>query len=84
MRAARPSPDITDTTLAAHLSLLEDLVAAEVRQRRARERVASLVTFLTASLAEWARAVDGKPRPSIGRRSYVEELVAMLAAAMAA
>ena len=84
VRAAQPSTDIEDTALAAQLGRLEDLIAEDIGRQRARERVASLVTFLTASLAERARAIERSPGPGTDRRHYVEELVAMLAAAMAA
>lgn len=84
VRTGRPAHGIKDTALARQLARLEDLVAQNIAQTPARERVAALITFLTASLAERARSLEHRPRQTMGHQRYVDELVTMLAAAMAA
>lgn len=84
LREARPSLDIGGTALAVQLGRLEALIAEDVDGSSARERVASLVTFLTASLAERARAVERDSAPTMDHQRYVDELVDMLAGAMSA
>lgn len=84
VRAGQPAPGIRDTALADQLARLEDLIARDLAPARARERVATLVTFLTATLAERARAIERRPRQPLGHQTYVDEIVAMLAAALAA
>lgn len=83
-RVEHPSIDLEGTALASQLNRLETMIEEHIGQTRARERVASLVTFLTASLAERARDIERFPRPAMSHQHYVKELIAMLAAAMAA
>ncbi len=84
VRAGRPALLIQDTALAEQLTRLEDRIGRDVGQVRARQRVGALITFLTASLAERARAVEVQPEQPLDHRLFVEELVTMLAAAMGA
>jgi AcrR family transcriptional regulator len=78
----RPAP-LRGTAIGAQLARLEELVSPHVGPTVARERVAVLVTFLTASLAERARLVETGRRPPLGHARYVDNLTAMLAAAVA-
>jgi AcrR family transcriptional regulator len=84
VRAGVPAEAIRGTALAAQLTRLEGLLAGPLTRALARERVAALVRFLTASLAERARGVESGRRQQVGHHRYVADLVAMLAAAMAA
>lgn len=84
VRAGAPAEAIKGTALVAQLTRLEALIAGPLPRALARERVAALVRFLTASLAERARGVESGRRQQIGHDRYVADLVAMLAAAMAA
>jgi AcrR family transcriptional regulator len=84
VRAGQPATVIRDTVLADQLARLESLLRRDLAPALARERVATLVTFLTATLAERARALEHRPRQPLGHQRYVDEIVAMLAAALAA
>lgn len=72
------------SVLATQLAALEDLVAARIPRALARHRVAEFILFLTASLAQRARAVEGGRRPPMAQRRYVDDLVAMTTAALLA
>lgn len=72
------------SVLAAQLSALEDLVSRHVSRPVARHRVAEFVLFLTASLAQRARALEGDQRPGLSHRRYLDELVTMTSAALLA
>lgn len=80
--------DLTDilsgSVLAAQLSALEDLVAADRERVMARHRVAEFVLFLTASLAQRARLIESGKRSTLSQRRYVDDLVAMTTAALLA
>ncbi|MDN5895803.1 MAG: hypothetical protein L0H93_17480 [Nocardioides sp.] len=84
VRSGRPALGMQNTILAGQLAQLERLIQPGLDKVATRERLASLVTFLTASLAGRARALERRPRQPLGHQRYVDELVAMLAAAMAA
>ena len=72
------------SVLAAQLSALEDLLAEGLSRSLARHRVAEFVLFLTASLAQRARILEGGRRPSLSHRRYVDDLVTMTSAALLA
>jgi AcrR family transcriptional regulator len=82
VRSGRPALVIRGTVLAAQLGALEDRLAGRLPRPVARERVAALVTFLTASLAERARGVASGRRQALGHGRYVDQLVTMLTGAL--
>jgi AcrR family transcriptional regulator len=84
VRSGHPAEAIRGTAIAAQLGRLEELLRERLPVAVARERVAAVVTFLTAALAERARAVESGRRQALGHTRYVEHLVAMLAAAAGA
>jgi AcrR family transcriptional regulator len=83
VRTGRPAVPIRGTAIAAQLARLEELLLRDLPRTVARERVAALVTFLTGSLAERARSIDAGRRQPLGHERYVDNLTAMLAAAIA-
>ena len=84
VRTGRPALPIRDTAIAAQLARLEELLRQEFATPVARERVAALITFLTASLAERSRSIDAGRRQPLGHERYVVDLTSMLVAAMSA
>jgi TetR/AcrR family transcriptional regulator, regulator of cefoperazone and chloramphenicol sensitivity len=73
------------TVLEQQLTALQDLLRPRLGRRLADERVATMVLFLTSSLAERARTIDGQTSPPcVPHDRYVEELVLMLSGALAA
>lgn len=84
VRRGRIAARIEGSVLAVQLGRLEELVAATQGRPIARERLGGLVTFLSAGLAERARFLETGRRPALAHARYVEQLVAMLAAAMEA
>lgn len=80
----RPTPVLGGTVLSAQLARLQALVRADLGPSCARGRVAAMVTFLTASLAERARALEEGRRQPMSHERYVQDLVAMLAGALSA
>ncbi|WP_310961588.1 hypothetical protein [Nocardioides terrisoli] len=84
VRAGRPALAISGTVLAAQLARLEEVLRDRLTRQAARERVGALVTFLTASLAERARSVEAGGRQRVAHQRFVDDLVAMLTAAMEA
>jgi len=83
VRTGRPAVPIQGTAIAAQLARLEELLLQDLPRTVARERVAALVTFLTGSLAERARSIDAGRRQPLSHERYVDNLTAMLAAAIA-
>lgn len=75
---------LSGSMLATQLLALEDLIAGRGSRALARHRVAEFVLFLTASLAQRARAVEGGRRLTMSQRRYVDDLVAMTTAALLA
>jgi AcrR family transcriptional regulator len=84
VRTGRPALVIRGTVLADQLAALEARLEERMARPAARERVAALVTFLTASLAERARSVESGRRQTLSHRRYVAELVTMLTGALEA
>jgi AcrR family transcriptional regulator len=77
-------PIVRGTALAQELALLERRLAASLPRALVRERVAMMITMLTAALADRARRIDSGRRMSIGHDAYVANLVAMLTGALRA
>jgi AcrR family transcriptional regulator len=78
-----PDP-IAGTALAGQLALLEDRCRAAVGEAVALERIAAMITMLTAALADRARRVDEGLPVLLPHDDYVADLVTMLTAALAA
>lgn len=75
---------VKGSLLAAELGRLEERLAPDYGADLARERVAALVMFMTASLADRARAAEGLRRQRISHGRYVRDLCSMLSGAMQA
>ncbi|GAA5153106.1 hypothetical protein GCM10023321_22910 [Pseudonocardia eucalypti] len=78
-----PDP-LVGTALAAQLELLERAVRARLPEPLAVERVALVITMLTAALADRARRIDDELPVLLEHREFVANLVAMLTAAVGA
>lgn len=78
-----PDP-IAGTALAGQLALLEDRCRSAVGERVALERIAAMITMLTAALADRARRIDEELPVLLSHDEYVADLVTMLTAALAA
>ncbi len=86
--ASVPEP-LTGTALAQWLAELErrcvERCCAERLPRTiARERIALLITMLTAALADRARRIEQGSRLPVGHKAFLATLIAMLAAGLAA
>jgi AcrR family transcriptional regulator len=82
--AGRPNAVLEHTVLAAQLRALDARLVAEVGSVLARERAALLVTFLTGALAERARSRAAGRRQRLNHERFVDHLVDLLSAALAA
>lgn len=82
--AGKPNAVLVGTTVGDQLARLHALLAPRLGSGLARERVALVVTFLTAALAERARAREGGARQRLGHERFVEHLVNVLTGALAA
>lgn len=78
-----PDP-IAGTALERQLALLEDRCRAMLGERVALERIAAMITMLTAALADRAYRVDEGLPVLLGHDEFVADLIAMLTAALAA
>lgn len=74
-----PDP-IAGTALAGQLALLEDRIA----ERVALERIAAMITMLTATLADRARRLDEDLPVLLAHDEFVTDLISMFTAALAA
>ncbi|RNL62120.1 TetR/AcrR family transcriptional regulator [Nocardioides marmoriginsengisoli] len=81
---ARPNEVLTGTVLGAQLGRLNDLLEPRFGPVLTRERVALLVTFLTAALAERARARENGTRQRLNHERFVQHLVNVLSGALSA
>jgi AcrR family transcriptional regulator len=72
------------TALSTQLSMLEAASRERLAKPIAIERIALMITMLTATLAERARRIEVKRRLPLDHDTYVANLVAMLAAALRA
>jgi TetR/AcrR family transcriptional regulator, regulator of cefoperazone and chloramphenicol sensitivity len=82
--AGRPNLVLAGTILAVQLDRLGGLLVANVGPVLARERAALFVSFLTAALAQRARARGAGRRQRLAHEKYVAHLVDVLTAALAA
>ncbi|WP_026197455.1 TetR family transcriptional regulator [Sciscionella marina] len=80
IRTGYLSKAIAGTALSQWLGALERACAEFLPRAIARERVAMMVTMLTATLADRARRVDEGERMTVGHKTFVANLTAMLAA----
>lgn len=80
----RPNEVLSGTVIGAQLDRLHALLEPRVGTILARERVALLVTFLTAALAERARAREDGTRQRLGHERFVDHLVSVLSGALSA
>lgn len=78
-----PTP-IRGTAVARQLELLGDCLRADLPEPIARERVATVVAVLTATLAERARRIDARRPVELDHDTFVANLVAMLVGALRA
>lgn len=76
-----PEP-VAETALSEWLGMLENRCSRALPRAVAAERVAMMITMLTAALAERARRIEAGRRMAVGHHRYVADLVAMLAAAL--
>jgi AcrR family transcriptional regulator len=84
---ARPGsepPPLRGTALSDQLALLQKACRARVSDAMALERIALMISMLTAALAQRARQIDGRRRLILDHDAYVANLVAMLTAALRA
>lgn len=79
-----PNEVLTGTVIGEQLRLLLQLLEARIEPALARERVALLVTFLTAALAERARSREAGTRQRLNHERFVEHLVNVLSGALGA
>lgn len=78
------TPPLRGTALQAELDLLTRRCAGRLPEPVARERVDLMITMLTAALAERARRVEDGGRLATDDERFVDDLVAMLSAALSA
>lgn len=81
---ARPNEILAGTVIGAQLERLAALLEPVHGSTLTRERVALLVTFLTAALAERARAREVGTRQRLNHERFVEHLTNVLHGALAA
>lgn len=79
-----PNEIFAGTVIGAQLDRLHGLLEPRLGTTLSRERVALLVTFLTAALAERARAREGGARQRLGHERFVDHLVNVLSGALSA
>ena len=82
--AGRPNLVLGGTVLAAQLQALDARLVAEVGSVLARDGAAGLVTFLTGARAQGARSRAVGRRKRLGHDRFVDHLVDVLTAALAA
>lgn len=75
---------LTGTVIGEQLDRLHGLLEPELGATLARERGALLVTFLTAALAERARARESSTRSRLGHERFVRHLADVLTGALSA
>ncbi len=84
VRTANVPEPLTGTALAQWLAELERCCAERLPRTIARERIALLITMLTAALADRARRIEQGSRLPVGHKTFLETLIGMLAAGLAA
>ncbi|HET6153423.1 MAG TPA: hypothetical protein VFE15_10725 [Marmoricola sp.] len=80
----RPNQVLAGTAIGAQLASLEALLRPRLGTGLTRERTALMVTFLTAALADRARAREEGVRQRLGHERFVEHLVLVLTGALSA
>lgn len=80
----RPNEVLTGTVIGAQLERLNALLEPGLGTVLTRERVALMVTFLTAALAERARSREAGTRQRLGHERFVQHLVDVLSGALSA
>lgn len=81
---AHPNEVLRGTAIGAQMEALRALLEPRLGAVLARERGALLVTFLTAALAERARARDAGIRQRLNHGRFVEHLIEILTAGLSA
>jgi len=81
---SQPNEVLTGTVIGAQLDRLHGLLEPRLGTTLSRERGALLVTFLTAALAERARAREDGTRQRLGHERFVDHLVNVLSGALSA
>jgi AcrR family transcriptional regulator len=79
-----PNEVLSGTVIGAQLERLHALIEPRLGTTLARERAALLVTFLTAALAERARARESGARQRLGHERFVRNMVDVLSGAVSA
>jgi AcrR family transcriptional regulator len=82
--SGRQNQVLAGTVIGAQLASLEALLRPRLGTGLTRERVALMVTFLTAALAERARAREEGVRQRLGHERFVAHLVTVLVGALSA
>lgn len=80
----RLNDTIADTLIGGQLVRLEAILGPRLGAALTRERIALLVTFLTAALAERARSRSDGVRQRLGHERFTEHLVVVLSSALSA
>jgi AcrR family transcriptional regulator len=80
----RPNEVLTGTVIGAQLDRLSALLQPALGTVLTRERVALMVTFLTAALAERARSREAGTRQRLSHERFVQHLVNVLTGALSA
>ena len=82
--AGKPNAVLVGTVIGEQLNRLDAILTRKLGTVLARERVALMVTFLTAALAERARSREDGARQRLGHERFVEHLVNVLSGALGA
>ncbi len=80
----RPNQVLEDTVIGEQLALLVPLLESHLEPVLIRERIALMVTFLTAALAERARSREAGERHRLNHERFVGHLVNVLSGALSA
>lgn len=80
----KPNDVLVGTVIGSQLDRLDVILGPRLGTGLARERVALMVTFLTAALAERARSRSEGIRQRLNHERFVQHLVNVLAGALAA
>lgn len=82
--SGQPNEVLTGTAIGAQLDRLTALLEPGLGTVLTRERVALMVTFLTAALAERARSREAGTRQRLNHERFVQHLVNVLSGALSA
>lgn len=81
---SRPNEVLAGTVIGSQLARVETLLEPRLGSSIARERVALLVTFLTAALSERARSREDGNRQRLNHERFVNHLVNVLSGGLSA